>query len=53
MSENVVRHLVASLGTLVALLAYAAGYHSGLHGWWWTSLAVLGVYLALYHLIEA
>jgi len=37
---------------LVAVMAYAAGYISGLHSWWWTALALIGVYVAIYKLVN-
>ena len=51
---------LAEFGKLAHLVVYQskwcknwAGYFSGSHGWWFTAIAVLGVYLIVYHLVEA
>lgn len=52
MSDNTVKHLVAFLATVSCLLAYLAGYFSGLAGWWWTAVTVIIVYGLIYRLID-
>jgi len=52
MSDNMARHIIAGIGTLVLLLAYIAGYVSGTHGWFLTGVIVLGAYAVLYSLID-
>jgi ABC-type transport system involved in Fe-S cluster assembly fused permease/ATPase subunit len=53
MNDTIVRHLVALLATGIAGLAYAAGYFSGPHGWWWTVFALFVVYGFVYKTIDA
>lgn len=53
MSENTIRHIISLCGTLVILLAWIAGYASGVRGWWWTIGPFVVVYAVLYALIEA
>lgn len=53
MSEKTIRHLIAFCGTLVAVLAWWAGYASGVRGWWWTVLALGIIYWAIFTLVEA
>ena len=53
MTDSFIRHLISAIATVVCLIVYWAGYFSGGHGWWWTAIAVLGVYLIVYHLVEA
>jgi hypothetical protein len=52
MDESFVRHAVSFIGTLVALLAFWAGYVSGGNGWWWAGFAVFIIYFAIYQLME-
>ncbi len=52
MTDNILRHLVAICGTLVAGLAYFAGYWSSGHGWWWTVVGVAIIYVILYKLVN-
>lgn len=53
MSDTILRHLVAGLATFICAMAYIAGYVSGEHGWWWTIVAVLIVYGAIYKAVDA
>jgi len=53
MSENTVRHLISICGTLIAFLAWWAGYVSGGHAWWWTAFAVFIIYAVIYKMLEA
>jgi len=53
MSDNILRHLVAGVATLICILAYFAGYLSGGYGWWWTVAALLVIYGAVYKIIDA
>ena len=52
MSDNLLKHLIALCGSLVALLAYIAGYQSGQEGWWWTSLSLVIIYVAIVKLVD-
>ncbi len=52
MNDNIARHIVAALATVVTALAFFAGYVSGGHGWWWAVLAVLIVYGIVYKVID-
>lgn len=52
MSENLIRHMIAFLGTFVGVLAWLSGYVSGIRGWWWTIIGVVVIYMALYNLIK-
>ena len=47
MSENVLRHLIALVGTLICALAFLAGYASGGSGWWWTIFGVPIIYVLI------
>ncbi|KKW41686.1 MAG: hypothetical protein UY92_C0014G0011 [Candidatus Magasanikbacteria bacterium GW2011_GWA2_56_11] len=51
MSEKLLLHLIALAATLITGLAYTAGYVSGTLGWWWTVIAVLGVYAIIIKLL--
>ena len=51
--ESGVRHLIASIATIVAILCYVGGYLSGTHGWWWTAFSLLIVYGGIYNIIDA
>ncbi len=52
MSDNLVRHLVAILATIICLLAFLAGYISGILGIWWTVFIVLVIYGGVYKIID-
>lgn len=52
MSDNLVRHLVSALLTIVCLLAFFGGYISGVLGIWWTGFIVLVVYGGVYKIID-
>jgi len=52
MSDSVLKHIIALSGTLVCLLAYWAGYQSGLVGWWWTALSLIIIYAAIAKLVD-
>ncbi len=51
MTENFIRHMVAFCGSLIVLLAYFSGYVSSAHGWWWTGLGVIVIYVAIHKLL--
>jgi hypothetical protein len=53
MSENAVRHIIAICGTAVGFLAWFSGYISGTHGWWWSALSLLILYVIIYKLVDA
>lgn len=53
MNDTIIRHLVAFIATLVAALAYFAGYISGGYGWWWTVFALVIVYGIVYKVVNA
>lgn len=52
MSENVIRHLIALFGTLVAILVWWSGYASGVRGWWFTIITLVFIYVILYKLVD-
>ena len=52
MSDGVLKHLIALCGTVVALLAYIAGYQSGQEGWWWTGFSLIVIYIAIVKLVD-
>ena len=52
MSENLMKHLIASIGFLICALVYWAGYVGGQNGMWWAALGLIFVYVAIYKLIE-
>lgn len=44
--------MISAIGTLVAILAYAAGYISGGLRWWWTVVVLIVIYVAIYKLVD-
>lgn len=52
MSDNLVRHLVAIIATIICLLAYYSGYVSGMFGWWWSVFTMLIFYALVYKIID-
>lgn len=52
MSDNFIRHFVSIAVTLIVLIAWVAGYFSGINGWWWTVLGIVVVYALVYKLIK-
>lgn len=48
-----IRHFIAFVGALVALLIYWVGYVSGANGWFWTAIGIVIVYTAIYNLVDA
>lgn len=52
MTDKFMRHFIAFCGTVVTLLAFVAGYYSGLALWWWTGFSLIIVYLAIYRFID-
>lgn len=53
MTDGFIRHFIAFLATLAALMIYWAAYASGANGWWWTVLGMVFVYVIVYALVEA
>ena len=53
MNDTVLRHLVASLATVICLLAFFSGYVSGEHGWWWVAAGCFVIYGGVYKFIDA
>lgn len=53
MSESLMRHLIAFLGTAVCVLVFWAGYVSGQNGMWFSALGLVVIYGIIYKLIEA
>lgn len=47
LSEDKLKKLIAGLGTAICLLAFAAGYVSGMLGWWITFPLVFVVYFII------
>jgi len=52
MSDNLMRHIVAIIITLICVLSYVAGYYAGPNGWWWGVFAVFVIYGAVYKIID-
>lgn len=52
MSDNSTRHFVAFIITVIALLAFIAGYFSAQFGWWWTAFAILIVYGGIFNALK-
>ncbi|MDO8509725.1 MAG: hypothetical protein Q7S24_01125 [bacterium] len=52
MGDHIIRHMVALAATLVTVMAYYAGYISGIRGWWWTVFAVAIIYGGVYRLVD-
>jgi len=52
MTDNVIRHLVALLATIVCFLAYYSGYLSAARGWWWTVFGLIIIYGGVYKIIN-
>ena len=52
MTDNSMRNLIAATGTLVALLAYLSGYFSALHGWWWTVVGLIAIFVTIRKLVD-
>ena len=52
MSDNLTRHLVAIMITIICLIAYYSGYVSGIYGYWWTVFAMLIIYGGVYKIID-
>ena len=46
------RTIISIIATLVAILIYVSGYVSGSHGWWWTMIALIAFYAAVYKLTD-
>ena len=53
MSDQFIRHFIALIGTLIALVIFWAGFVSGGHGWWWAFFGVLFMYIIVYKLVDA
>jgi len=53
MSDTFIRHFISLIGALVCGAVYLAGYFSAGHGWWWTAIGLVFVYLIVYKLVEA
>lgn len=53
MSDNTVKHLIATITTLVLALAFMAGYASGIRGWWWAALFLIVMYGLVIKIIDA
>ena len=52
MGDNIIRHFIALLATIVCILAYYAGYISSQHGLWWTVFAIAIIYGGVYKLVD-
>lgn len=53
MSDNVLKHIIALLGTLILALAFIAGYGAGIRGWWWAAFALILMYGLIIKVIDA
>ena len=52
MSDNSMRHLVAFIIALIAVVAFIAGYFSAAYGWWWTIFGIFIVYGAIFRVLK-
>jgi len=52
MSDTLIRHLIALIGTIVSGLIFWAAYYSGVNGWWFTVFGLFIVYFIVYALVE-
>jgi len=52
MSDILLRHLIALIGTLVCFLAFLAGYISGQHGWWWSAIILIIIYALIFKYVD-
>ncbi len=52
MSDNIIRHMVALLATIICALAYFSGYVSASFNGWWTVFGVLVIYGGIYRIID-
>ncbi len=47
MSEDKLKKVIALVGTLMFIFSFAAGYLSGMYGWWWTAILIPVVFLMI------
>ena len=52
MSENLMKHFIAIIGSLVGLLIYWAGFIGGQNGMWWPVFGIIGIYAIIYKLLD-
>jgi len=52
MSDVSIRYIIAIVVTLICLLAYYAGYISGVFGWWWTAFGSLIIFGGVYKVLK-
>lgn len=52
MTDNAIRHLIAALGTLATIIVYVIAYYSGVQGWWFTIVTLIGVYAMIFKLVD-
>jgi hypothetical protein len=52
MSENLIRHFIAFIGTLVCGIIYWAGYVGGATGMWWPVFGIIVIYFIVYKLTD-
>jgi len=52
MSENLMRHFIALVGSLVCVIVYWAGYVGGQNGMWWAVFGIIIIYAIIYKLVE-
>lgn len=52
MTETFMRHFIATVGVLIALVIYLGGYFSAKNEWWWTVFGVIIVYIIIYKLVK-
>ena len=52
MGDDIIRHIIAAVATIIVLVAYYSGYVSGQYGWWWTAFGALIIYGGIYKIIN-
>ena len=48
MSDNSFKHFIAFLCSLIAALAFVAGYFAAGFGWWWAGFTIFIIYGIIY-----
>ena len=53
MTDSILKHMIASVATLITFFVYLSGYFSGKVGWWWTGLFLVIIYFAMLKFVDA
>lgn len=52
MTDGFIRHLIAFIGLLIAILIFWSAYIAGANGWWWAAFGILIIYPIVYGLVN-